>query len=111
MKGVYLNEKRPKFMNSVDAELMRTIRREFSKRPVDTTRLDVQVVSGRVTLGGTVTNLRDQPLVDLKEELTMIEKILMRNSLVKQLSMQCRINQVEVKEKENEGPRGKMRQH
>jgi len=97
-------------MNSTDAELMRTIRREFSRRPVDITRMDIQVTMGRVILGGTLTNLRDQPLIDLKEELTVLEKILIRNPLVKQLAVQCRINQVEIKEKEGEGgARGKMR--
>jgi len=73
--------------------------------------MDIQVTMGRVILGGTITNLRDQPLVDLKEELTILEKILMRNTLVKQLTMQCRVNQVEIKDKEGEGgPRGRMRQ-
>lgn len=97
-------------MNATDAELMRTIRREMSKRPIDPTRMDIQVTMGRVIVGGTVTNLRDQPLIDLKEELTLLEKILIRNPLVKQLVFQCRINQIEIKEKEGEGgPRGKMR--
>jgi len=97
-------------MNSLDAELIRTIRREIGKRPIDPTRMDVQVTMGRVILGGTVANLRDQPLIDLKEELTMLEKILIRNPMVKQFTMQCRVNQMEIKEKEGEGgPRGKMR--
>jgi hypothetical protein len=74
--------------------------------------MDLQVTNGRVIIGGTITNLRDQPTVDLKEELNMIEKILLRNSQVKQLAVQCRINQMELKEKEGEGgPRGKMRHH
>ena len=98
-------------MNAVDAELIRLIRREFGKRPVDTTRLDIQVTNGRVILGGTVTNLRDQPLVNLSDEMTMLEKILSRNILVKQLAVQVRINQVEIKEKEGDGGRGKMRHH
>jgi len=72
--------------------------------------MDVQVTMGRVILGGTVANLRDQPLIDLKEELTMLEKILIRNPMVKQFTMQCRVNQMEIKEKEGEGgPRGRMR--
>ena len=97
-------------MNSLDAELIRTLRREFSRRPVDTTRLDIQVTSGRVIIGGTLANLRDQPLVDLKEEMVMLEKIMIRNPMVKQLAIQCRFNQMEIKEKEGEGgPRGKMR--
>jgi hypothetical protein len=98
-------------MNSVDAELIRAIRREFGKRPVDTTRLDIQVTNGRVIIGGTLANLRDQPTISLKDEITFLEKILMRNSLVKQLSMQCRLNQMEMKEKDEDGGRGRMRHH
>lgn len=98
-------------MNAVDAELIRLIRREFAKRPVETTRLDIQVTNGRVILGGTLSNLRDQPLIDLREELNVLEKILSRSSLVKHLTVQVRLNQMEVKEKDHDGGRGKMRHH
>lgn len=98
-------------MNALDAELIRAIRRELAKRPVDTTRMDLQVTNGRVIIGGTISNLRDSPNVDLREELAIVEKIFSRNSLVKQLTVSVRFNQAEVEKKEHDGGRGRMRHH
>jgi hypothetical protein len=96
-------------MNAVDAELIRSIRREFGKRPVDTTRLDLQVSNGKVILGGTVANTRDQPLVVLKDEMNYLERIFLRNPMVRQLTIQVRFNQNEAK-KDGEGDaRGRLR--
>ncbi|MCW3058472.1 MAG: hypothetical protein ABIY70_16960 [Capsulimonas sp.] len=97
-------------MNSLDAELIRNIRREFGKRPVDTTRLDIQVTNGRVSLGGMLCRLRDQPTIALEEELAKIEKVFMRHPLVKSYTSAVRIMKDE-DNKEHEDTRGRIRNH
>ena len=98
-------------MNSVDAELIRNIRREFGKRPVDTTRLDIQVTNGRVSLGGMLCRLRDQPTVTLEDEMAKIEKIFTRHPLVKSFTSGVRIMKDDDRDKEQEDSRGRIRNH
>lgn len=95
-------------MNTADAELMRWIRREFAKRPIDITRLDIQVVCSRVSIGGQLFNLRDQPTIDVREEFNIIEGILVKNTQIRSLSVQVRIIQAEHNKEEHEG-RGRLR--
>ena len=95
-------------MNAADAELIRTIRREISKRNFDPTRMDVQVNQGRVILGGSITHLRDMPSIDLKDELALFERFLTRHPLVKMLTVSCRILVAE-KKVEHDNARGRLR--
>lgn len=95
-------------MSPEDAEIIRTIRRELSKRPIDPMRADIQVVGGRVTLAGVISCLRDQPDIDLKHEMEMLHKHLMRDRMIKEISIQCRLIQTE-KEVEEDNARGRMR--
>ncbi len=95
-------------MNAVDVEIARTVRREFGKRPVDTTRLDIQVAQGRVSLGGIVGRLRDQPNVSLKDEVAMVVKLLMRDRMIKEVQEMVRLIETE-KEEEDTNTRGRMR--
>lgn len=95
-------------MNSVDVEIARLVRREFGRRPVDATRLDLQVSQGRVTLSGIITTLRDQRSVNLKEEIALITKQLMRDRLVREVQDQLRLVQTE-KEQEDHNTRGRVR--
>lgn len=95
-------------MNSVDAEIARNVRREFGRRPVDATRLDVQVAQGRVSLAGIVTTLRDQRAVNLKEEMALITKQLMRERQIREVQDLVRLIQVE-KEVEEKNTRGRVR--
>jgi hypothetical protein len=95
-------------MNSVDVEIARTVRREFGKRPVDATRLDIQVSQGRVSLGGILTTLRDQKAVVLKDEVTMVIKQLTRDRNIKEVQDQLRLIQTEI-ELDDHNSRGRVR--
>ncbi|MBV9849426.1 MAG: hypothetical protein JO250_07045 [Armatimonadetes bacterium] len=96
-------------MNAVDAAIIRNIRREMGKRPIDPTRVDIQVVNGRVSLGGVVTHLRDQPDVDLKSEMDMIQKMIMRDPKVSDVAVNVRLREAEEQKKEEPDSRGRMR--
>ncbi len=96
-------------MNSVDVEIARTVRREFGKRPVDSTRLDVQVSQGRVSLAGIVGMLRDKPDVILKDEIAHVMKQLMRERIIKDVQDLTRLIQNE-KDEEELNTRGRIRQ-
>ena len=95
-------------MTSTDAEIARNVRREFSKRPVDATRLDVQVAQGKVSLAGIVGQLRDQPNVDLKDEISTVIKQLMRDRLVKEVQDLTRLIHAD-KDAEESNSRGRIR--
>ena len=95
-------------MNAADAAIIRNIRRELGKRPLESARIDVQVVNGRVTLAGVVTRLRDKPDIDLKNEMDTIQKMVMRDRDVKEVSLNVRIVEEEVV-KEDTNTRGRMR--
>jgi hypothetical protein len=99
-------------MNALDAELSRIIRRELSKRPMDITRIDIQCTNGRVSIGGIVTNLRDQPTINLRDEMSIVDKMLARNQLVRQYSNMARLIQIgEGDDQEQGSARGRMRPH
>ena len=61
-----------------DAEMTRMVRREISRRYIDSSSLDVRVMHGVVYLRGWVDNLRGahHQQVDLKEEMELIHRIL-----------------------------------
>ncbi len=94
-------------MNAADAALVRIIRRELSKRPIESARVDVQALQGRVTLAGVVTRLRDKPDVDLKNELDHVQKQIMRDRSVKEVSVNVRI--IEKVEEKEDHSRDRMR--
>ena len=96
-------------MTGPDAEIARNIRREFAKRPIDTTRVDIQVTGGRVTLAGTVSNLRDKPDVSLEAEMEVIEKLVTRDRIVKALYNQVRYQRLARVEHETNETRGRFR--
>ena len=96
-------------MNAADAAIIRNIRRELSKRPVEGTRIDIQVVNGRVTLAGQVQHLRDKPDVDLKNEMDHIQKLVMRDREVKEVFVNVRILVDHTATKEETDTRGRMR--
>ena len=95
-------------MTAEDAEIIRTIRRELGRRPIDPTRVDIQVVQGRVTLAGVITTLRDKPNVDLQFEMEMFQKQLSRDRMVREIAVMCRLIQPD-KEDENSNTRGRTR--
>lgn len=97
-------------MTAEDAEIIRTIRRELSRRPVDATRLDIQVVHGRVTLAGIIAPARDRPDTNVQHELEVLQKLLMRERMVKDVSLNARII-IPEKEDETTSTRGRTRGH
>jgi hypothetical protein len=62
-----------------DAEMTRMVRREISRRYVDTSSMDVRVMHGIVYLRGWVDQLRGHNVhVDLQEEMELIHRILIQ---------------------------------
>ncbi len=70
-------------MTAEDAEIARTVRRELSKRPINSSMVDVQVKSGRITLTGRLTHLRDDKTANLRTEIDFVMKNMTRDRLVK----------------------------
>ncbi len=95
-------------MTAEDAEIIRTIRRELSRRPLDPSRVDIQVVNGRVTLAGIITTLRDKPDINLQQEMEMLQKLLMRERMIKDVSINVRLILPE-KDGETTNTRGRTR--
>ena len=96
-------------MNAVDAEIIRDIRRELAKRPINADRIDIQCVNGRVTLGGVTAIMRDHPDADADYELAQLERILTRDNKVKHVVILVKVLK-EDKEEHSDDPRGRMRQ-
>lgn len=90
-------------MTGQDAELGRYVRREFSRRPIDSTRLEIQVVGGRIYLSGTLAKLRSQPGVNLKEEVALAEKIVGGHRDARGVFNSCRYP-IERHDKDTHGP-------
>ena len=62
-----------------DAEMTRMVRREISRRYIDSSNLDIRVMHGVVYLRGWVERLRANAVqVDLKEEVELIHRILIQ---------------------------------
>jgi hypothetical protein len=62
-----------------DAEMTRSVRREISRRYIDSSNLDVRVLHGVVYLRGWVDKLRStHHEIDLREEMDLIHRILMQ---------------------------------
>jgi hypothetical protein len=95
-------------MNAMDAAIIRNVRRELSKRPFEATRVDVAVNQGRVTLAGVITRLRDQPDVNLKSEMDLVQKLIMRDRNVREVSHMVRLVE-EIVDKEDNDTRGRVR--
>lgn len=70
-------------MTAEDAEIARNVRRELSKRPINSTMVDVQVKSGNITLTGRLTHLRDDKTANLKTEIDFVMKNMTRDRLVR----------------------------
>ena len=88
-----------------ELELIRTIRREFAKRPIDSTRLEVQVIRGRVYLSGVVATIREEGGVDLKVEVAGLIERLSKIPIVKQVICDAKLNE----EKKREAPQAQGR--
>jgi hypothetical protein len=96
-------------VNAKDTEVVRNLRRELGRRAIDTTRMDIAVNNGRVSITGTVTHIRMHPEANLEDELELFRKAFQRDKLIKELSIQVTIKKPEPKEDEHADPRGRMR--
>ena len=85
-------------MNAEEVMLIRDIRRWFDRVPIDSSRMEVSLQRGHVTLTGTVKSLRSNPLINVKETFEDVERKLRRDQRIKQLNIECRIMQAEKKE-------------
>ena len=70
-------------MTAEDAEIARNVRRELSKRPINSSMVDVQVKGGKITLTGRLTHLRDDKSANLKSEIDVVMKNMTRDRIVK----------------------------
>lgn len=84
-----------------DAEMTRMVRREISRRYVDSTQLDVRVMHGIVYMRGKIMGLRSHPEVDLTEEILVIERILRQRPGIRDV-----VNEIEF---ESESSLGRLR--
>lgn len=96
-------------MTPEDAEIIRSVRREMNKRPMDISRVDIQTGKGHVVLAGTIATPRDQPNVDLAFEIGMLTKQLMRDSMIRSVRSEMRLVVPEKKEEGKDDARGRMR--
>ena len=97
-------------MTSEDAEVMRMVRRELARRPIETGQMDIQVKAGNITLAGRVMNLRDEKGVNLRSEIDIVIKSVTRDRLVKNVFDQLHyvVDHSEGEEKEK-NTRGRIR--
>jgi len=78
-------------MTGLDAEMARYVRREFGRRPLESTRLEIQVVQGRIYLSGTLAPLRSQPAVHIEDEIAIVEKVISQHRDFRALFNNCRV--------------------
>ena len=72
-----------------DAEMTRLIRREISRRYIDSTNLEVRVMHGVVYLRGWIDKLAGHyHNVDLKDELQVIHRILLQKAGIRDVVME-----------------------
>lgn len=78
-----------------ELELARTIRREFSKRPIDSTRLEITCIRGRIYLSGTLSFDKEQgnESVRVKDEVAYLVQLIQRLPPVKQVIVECRMKE------------------
>ncbi len=97
-------------MTAEDAEIARTVRRELSKRPINSTMVDVQVKGGKITLTGRLSHLRNDRDANLRTEIDFVMKNMTRDRLVKGFfdQLQYVIDHSDEDEKDRNS-RGRMR--
>lgn len=71
-----------------DAEGMRTVRKEFARRPIDISLMNIHYSHGIVRLGGQVKAVRGHD-IDLKAELETIAKALRTKPNVRDVVIEC----------------------
>ena len=73
-----------------DVRARKKIRGEFTKRMIDITALDLQVMHGVVYLRGVIKPIKGGP-TDLKSELELISRIIINAGLAKDVIIMCTV--------------------
>lgn len=81
-----------------DVEMTRMVRKEISRRYIDSTQLEVRVMHGVVYLRGTIKSLRSHADIDPKDEISIIERILRQRPGIREV-----ISEVEIDRKSSLG--------
>ena len=71
-----------------DAEGIRTVRKEFARRPIDISLMNITYHHGVVRLGGQVKTIRGHDL-DLRAELETIAKALRTKANIRDVVIEC----------------------
>jgi hypothetical protein len=74
-----------------EANLVRRIRREMDKRPLDFTRTEIEADKGRVRFTGTITFLKDVKKVRVRTEMEELCLVLSRMTEIRQISNDARM--------------------
>ncbi len=82
-----------------EVNLARDIRRVFAKKPIDSGRLEIQCIRGRIYISGIITAQREAQGVIVKNEVAAVIEQIQKMSGVKQVFNECRVKEPEVKKK------------
>ncbi len=79
-------------MTAEDLAIIRDVRRLLDKQPIDTNRVDIQVLKGgKVYLTGNIAPMRSQPTVNVKEQVEEFERRARKFPHIKEIFMNCRL--------------------
>lgn len=81
-----------------DAEMTRSIRRDISRRYVDSTNVDVRVMHGVVYLRGRLDYLRGYENIDLREEIEIIIRILRQRPGIRDVVNEMDLGKISLRE-------------
>ena len=77
-----------------DVRTRKKVRSEFTKRMIDITGMDLQVLHGVAYIRGVVKPIKGGPQ-DLRSELELISKVVRNSGLVKEVVIDCAIRGTE----------------
>ena len=89
-----------------ELELAREIRRQFAKLPIDSKQLEIQVIRGKVYLGGKLGTIKGVDGVDLKSVVADITERLAKMPKIKQVILETRYFDANEKAKKHDGEAG-----
>ncbi|MEO7454263.1 MAG: hypothetical protein ABIV13_05820 [Fimbriimonadales bacterium] len=71
-----------------DMEAAKTVRKEFARRPIDTSLMMVTTAHGVVRLGGQVKAMRGHQM-DIRSEMALIAKVLKQKPGIRDVVLDC----------------------
>ncbi len=98
-------------MKAADINMRRTVRRELGRRPVESSRVEIEVRDGHITLTGSLTRLPSRPGVNLQRELDSLTQMLMRDRKVRDVTSRLLLREKKMTPRTGvgTGTRGRMR--